>query len=65
MCQGFVLHLIALALQKYCHQLDLRWRALIIVINIKQKKQEGTQEVTWRVMHLHVWKLLQRRLLDT
>ena len=45
-CVGIILHLLLCALQKYCHQLDLRCGAFITVINVIQKRQEDTQ-VTW------------------
>lgn len=46
MCQGIILHPLLCALQKYCHQLDLRWGVFITAINVIQRRQEDTQ-VTW------------------
>lgn len=46
MCQGIIVHPLLCALQKYCHQLDLRWGVFITAINVIQRRQEDTQ-VTW------------------
>lgn len=44
--QRIILYTLLCELQKYRHQLDLRWGAFITVVNVIQKRQEDTQ-VTW------------------